>query len=373
MKKIGIISLYGNTNYGNKLQNYAVQHFFKTLGLSAVILRTPFAYFNDRTSLKAYLKSNPFTNFLRHFKRMRNQEALTIPSDPLMRRRYDSFLKFSEKHLTEEKNITDTYNVLFRKHPYDYYVVGSDQVWNYRFGTLSTLHYLRFVPYRKRWSISASLGDKDIPAPFSKLAAKYMKGMRILTVREESGKALVERLTGREATLLLDPTLLIGEEPWKKIEERPDCFVPEKYVFTYFLDEPSPERRAAVERFVKENHCSIVAMNDPNQPDYFVLNPSHFIYLIHHAQYVITDSFHGTAFSVLYRKNFMVLKRGGAREYMIDRVVTLLNTLHLKDRLVTEEQLTAASVNYNQTSAILHSEREKARSVFRRALEEDQK
>lgn len=364
MKRIGIISLFGDHNYGNKLQNYAVQHFFRDLGMDTVILRTPWLF-------REKITADRFLNPIRHIKICLTDAESCKTDNALLNQRMKRFRKFNETHLTITPKSMDRYDVYRKKPRCDYYVVGSDQVWNYKYGTVDALYFLRFAPPRKRLSIAASFGVDTIPQPYARKAGKYLQEMRLITVRENTGKRLVAELSGRRASLILDPTLLIPEECWYALERKPQCKIPERYIFTYFLGDVAPERKARVETFAMEQECEIVCMNDAEYPEYYELDPTEFLYMIHHAVFVVTDSFHGCAFSIIYRKNFWIMKRSGRENDMLDRLLTLLSIFELKDRLLGEQTLSDVPVDFSGTSNTLNKERQKAKDLFWDVFQED--
>lgn len=371
MKKIAIISLYGNKNYGNKLQNYAVQQFFRGYGFDTVIVKTPYAYTKDVGNVgRRFVVS--ILNYLKHLKNV-VFKINQIDCEKVMKERENNFRIFSQKYITETDVIVDRYNARRLIPDYDYYVVGSDQVWNSLYVGADPLYYLKFAEKKKRLSIAASFGHSIAINRYSDKMGKLLKEIRLITVRENTARTIVKELTGRECQVILDPTLLINEKEWVDIEEAPECFIPQKYVFTYFLGDVSEKRRAYIEKFARKHGVEIVALNDTRYKEYYSLNPAHFLYLIHRASYVITDSFHGTVFSIIYKKDFCVLKKAGCEEYMLDRITTLLNTFGLKQRLTDEDSIIESKTDYSGVNTVLYEERKKAQDLFCSVFREDER
>ncbi len=368
MKKMAIVSLYGDKNYGNKLQNYAVQQFFRSFGFETVLAKTPYAYTKDVGSVLRRAAA-ALLNYKKHLTQVVFGKAPA--SSNALQAREARFRDFTKKHICETADIIDKYNVKRRLAGYDYYVTGSDQVWNSLYVGADPLFYVGFCEPEKRLSIAASFGYTAENNRYAPKMATLLNEMRLLTVRENTAKDYVRELCGREAQVILDPTLLIEEAQWEAIEEAPDFALPKRYVFTYFLGDVSEQRRECVERFAAEHDCEVVAMNDKRFEELYALGPAQFVYLIHHAAYVLTDSFHGTAFSVIFRKNVSVLKKAGCEEYMLDRLVTLLNTLELSSCLKDETAITDQAPNYTAAETILREERQKARTLFEDVFRED--
>ncbi len=368
MKKLAIISLYGDRNYGNKLQNYAVQQFFRSFGFETVLAKTPYAYTKDVGGAARRLAA-AMLNYSKHLRQVVFGHAPNTP--PALRAREEQFRDFTRKHICETDAVIDKYNVKRRLGGCAYYVTGSDQVWNTMYVGADPLFYLGFCEPKKRLSIAASFGYTVENNRYAPKMAAHLRDMRLITVRENTAADYVRALCGRESEVILDPTLLIDETEWEAVEEAPGFALPSRYVFTYFLGEVSEARRAQLERFAAQRGCELISMNDERFEELYALGPAQFVYLIHHASYVLTDSFHGTAFSVIFRKNVAVLKKAGSEEYMLDRLVTLLNTLGLSSCLTDEASLTGDEVDYTAAEAVLHAEREKARALFRNVFRED--
>lgn len=352
--KIGIISLYGNFNCGNKLQNYAVQSFFRNMGFDTVIIRNPIRY---RFPLDGKAAGVNIKNYLRHIKN-------TVKGEKTVVYKNKSFYTFAKRYLTESEQIIDRYNVGRKMPECDYYVVGSDQVWNDDFAPIDDpLFSLGFAPYKKRLSFSASFGRDIIPENQKEVLSDTLSGIRLITVRENTGKEIVEDLTGRKAEVLMDPTLMFDSGFWEKAENPPSEKLPEKYVFVYHIGEFSDEQKKQTETHAKKIGAETVYF-DRN------IGPSEFLYLIHNAECVITDSFHACAFSVIYKKNFYVLT-GKKREQMLNRITTLLSCLKITDRIVTDGVFNRLPPDYSSVDEILIKEREKAYSVFGKIFDED--
>jgi len=368
VKKVAIISLYGDRNYGNKLQNYAVQQFFRSFGFDTVLAKTPYAYTKDVGGMCRRLAA-AMLNYRKHLTRVVFGKTPAVPQE--LEKRERAFRDFTSKHIVETDAVVDKYNVKRRLDGYDYYVFGSDQVWNTMYVGADPLFYGGFCEPRRRLSIAASFGYTVDNNRYAPKMASLLRDMRLITVRENTAREYVKALCGRESEVLLDPTLLIEEREWEAVEEPPSFALPARYVFTYFLGQVSPERRAHLEAFAAERGCELISMNDKRFEELYALGPAQFVYLIHHATYVLTDSFHGTAFSVIFRKNVSVLKKAGSEDYMLDRLVTLLGTLKLSACLTDDTSLTGETVDYTAAEEVLSEERDKARRVFETVFRED--
>ena len=222
---------------------------------------------------------------------------------------------------------------IFNQYGIDCFVAGSDQVWNPVFAGLA-YEFLTFAPQNKRLSFAASIGVENIPAEKEKKYRKYIKNMKYLSVREQRAVEIVKELTGRDADLTLDPTLLLEPEKWQQAVKKPDIALEQKYICTYFLGE-TPE---AVQAFAQEKGLPIYALNSEEYPELFTLDPGEFLYMIQNAVYVLTDSFHAVAFSIKFHKEFYVFDRkeeGMAN--MFSRIETITSRFHLENRIQNRE------------------------------------
>ena len=210
---------------------------------------------------------------------------------------------------------------------YDYVIAGSDQVWNPELvGTFEALRYfyLEFVEKEKRVNYAPSFGVSRLKFLERHVHREGLNGFTRLSCREKEGCDLIRELTGRDAQLVLDPTFLLTAEQWRKIERKPEYEVPEHYALTYFLGEAemSTAKKLAGE-------LPIIQAPDGTAQIYSMTGPREFVWLIDHADLVITASFHGTAFSVNFGRRFITFKGGN----WFSRMKTLLSNLGLTDRI----------------------------------------
>lgn len=199
-----------------------------------------------------------------------------------------------------------------------------------------------FAERQNTFSFSASFGNIDIKDEYIKTYKRGLNHLGAVSVREESGRQFVNNLTEREVTLLLDPTLYLPQEKWKSISKRPESVSTyKKYVLIYFLGGMSDEQRNIIENFANINNCIIV-----DAEDYSIkIGPNQFIWLIDHAEFIFTDSFHGCAFSIIFRKKFVVFNRKNYSFDMSDRITTLLDTFSISYQFINTDMYSFDTVN----------------------------
>ena len=255
---------------------------------------------------------------------------------------------------------------------------GSDQIWNSSTMYVDPMYYLRFAPASKRVALAPSFG-RDFVADYNVgKMSKWIGEFASLSVREDSGVKLIKDMTGREAMHLVDPTLMVDGETWKKdlgIEDKN-----ENYILAYFLDRPSDLAKRAIRELKESLGCEVIAIpyqfDDMSYCDKVVpTGPVEFLDLINNAKCVLTDSFHGTAFSINLHTPFYVFARDyGSAHSQNSRVESILKKMNMQDRFEPKE----VAQKYNQidfmySEEVLKNERMKARDYLKSALKEIQR
>lgn len=349
----GIITIIGNNNYGNRLQNYALQKVLENLKIDSYTLNNS-PYSNTK---KGYI--------LRLIKNIKKSETYSDNKKRAQNfKEFNKNIKFSSKKITAYSKLKE----------YDYVITGSDQVWNPDFGRLRDVDLLTIVPGNKRIAFSASFGVNDIPDKIKPRVANELKKFKAISVREDRGKEIVEELTGREdVEVLVDPTMLLTTEEWDKVSKKPKMLKTDKYILNYFLGELSEERKKEIQRVAQENNCEIINILDNNSP-FYECGPSEFIYLEKHAFLICTDSFHSSVFAILYNRPFIVFDREQKNvANMNSRLETLLNKFNLKNRKYNGKEITKENliVNYKNASKVLIDERNKSINFLTKTLKKN--
>lgn len=355
MKKVAILTINDNNNYGNRLQNYATQEIIKRQGVKVETISNIKGLFGVR-NVKKEIK-----DVIKRFPILRNKFC-----------RYNSFIRFNRNIKASKFHIDE--NHISKKIPlkYDYFFTGSDQVWNPTFGRMSDIDFLTFAPEKKRNSLSASIGIDRIPSNKEEYYISRLKKMNKISVREENAKKIIEDLTGRtDIEVLIDPTMMLTEEDWDKVSKTPKRFEKKKYILNYFLGELSDDRKKEIDRIAKENKCKIINLLDKHEILYNV-GPAEFLYLEKNAFLICTDSFHSSVFAILFNRPFIVFDREQKNmQNMNSRLETLLSKFKLKDRKYNGKKITKENLNHDYTEAyqILEEERKKSDKFLSKALE----
>ena len=339
MNKVGIITLYGMNNYGNRLQNYAVN----------ALLRNDFITIN-------YIKEKITLNIamlVSHAKRCNFGEI----------KRYIIFMLFD---CSSKKRYMR--GIKYKTTDISFILCGSDQIW---YPCSSPDYFAAFVEKNKRISYAASFGVAEIPSVVRNEYAKYLSEMKAISVREETGAKIVKELTGRDVPVLIDPTLMLDKEDWQKVSKKPKYKIGDKYILTYFLGEISEKRNSYIENIAKNNGLQIIRLEASNPNKYWYgTGPAEFIWLIEHCSLMCTDSFHGSVFSVLMDVPFIVFEREDKLKSMSSRIDTLLSILKLEDRRFDNQNGEEIfKKEYAHIPEILKTERDKAIHFLKNAME----
>lgn len=347
--KVGIITMISD-NYGNRLQNYALQEVLSELGNSVETLNNPWE-----------IEYNVYLEWIK----IRVKKILFyITKRPERFRRKLAFekfnsdnIKFSRFWLNREADREKANNY------YDLFICGSDQVWNSEANQIDGKYFAEFADKNKRASYAASFGIENVEADRTDEFRKYLLEMNQISVREQTGVEIVEKLTNKKPYCHIDPTLLLKSVKWDKLSDK--CKIEkDKYVFCYFLGEPSDILLNMLNEYKKEHNVKVIVVGNSGYGDnhYNNAGPSEFVTLIKNAEFILTDSFHGTAFSVIYHKPFYTYSRKGVKGSMDTRVISLLEMVNLRDRFEPDTYNLNGifKIDFRCSDYVLESERKKA-------------
>ncbi|QQS55448.1 MAG: polysaccharide pyruvyl transferase family protein [Candidatus Competibacteraceae bacterium] len=342
MKKIGIITYHFVTNYGAALQAWALQKFLQSLGHEVFIIDYRPSYLTsggyfwwpvDAWHCHANL-------VIAYLKLMTLRQALLGDGG-----KTTNFAIFHERFLKTKKPIYHSLNELKRKPPEaDIFICGSDQIWNasVQFG-IDPAYFLDFVPSGiKKISYATSFGRSFIEERFKQETARLIARLDAIAIREQSGVEIVKNLTGKKAIWVPDPTLLV-EDGYPEVE-RP-LAVPSDYLFSYTLR--SRELVAKVEKRVGQSQkLKIVSPEILKLTKIGAPGPLEWLGYIKAAKFVVTNSYHGTIFSIIFRKPFIFVGLSGHKADFNERALSLLDRLKLSAHVISdfnEEKIDAIS------------------------------
>lgn len=357
----GITTITVDSNYGNRLQNYAVQSALNNLGVESATV----------------FYKKPFIRLLKNFVKILIGRNKIVP---IHRKRDARFHRFNRKYFNiiriKKSHLGDLHDKL------DNVVCGSDQIWNFTFPFITDntdLLFAKFVEPEKRIAFSASIGTDSIPEEHKQEFIDGINGMKAISVREERGREIIKELTGRDVPVTVDPTLLLSRDEWRKIEKKPS-FVGEndRYLLTYFLGGCSEEVRDYIEGVARANGLKVIDLyneflskSEIENKKWFVADPGEFVWLIDHCQLLMTDSFHGCVFSIINEVPFRCFKRGGKAANMSSRMNTLFGKLNISDWCIgdiTESLEHVLYKDYTGVKDIIEKEKAFAYNYLKGAL-----
>ena len=341
--RIGIITIIGQGNYGNKLQNYAVDRVLKKLGAEVVTFN-----FLPKDSFKKRIK-NVIKDIL-HIK------------DCYGRKRIGLFDEFDRKYLAKDS--------IVKADEYDYVVCGSDQIWNCNFKWLTPqldIYFGAFLPPEKRVAYSASIGTDEIPTEFCEAFKKYISEMKAISVREEQARKTILQLTGREVSVTLDPTLMLSKDEWMVVAKKPSYMTDEKYILTYFLGSYTKAYRKYIYDIAAQKNLKVINLeadykdaSDIENINFFMTGPDEFIWLIANCE-------------IITRKPFRCFPRiQNGLESMSSRMDTLFEKFGTVDwcKYSLDERVEdVVYCDYSKVDDVLKNEQQYAMDFLKSALE----
>lgn len=322
--RIGIVTITDLTNYGNRLQNYAMYHLLKNK-------------FNCEILSLAATKEKPYCNgnYIAWLKERIAGLSCRVPTWAEKRfgnqiTRWENFRKWNK--LIPSKTFYECTMIPEKiEKGFDYFIAGSDQIWNYNFSAEHFDDYfLKFTTENKKIAVSASFGVDDLPDKWKPLYSDSLQEFYGISVREDAGQAIIQDLLGVDVPVLIDPTMMLTKDEWLAVSRKPriDCSKP--YVLKYYLGDEAEEERIDV--WAKENGYEVYELLNKDIPELYSAGPGEFISLISNAALVCSDSFHCIVFSIIFSRPFLVYARQGSGNYMTSRLDTLLNKFGFEDR-----------------------------------------
>ena len=311
-RKVGILTLIGRYNYGNRLQNYATEQIYLDMGFSPVTLNSV------RPGYQEVAASI-----------IRKARGWSKTGDAGMsEQRLDAFNRFNTKLNIENVRLCDKK----LSDEFAYFSVGSDQVWNLDLMKHRTKwFFLEFVNRNQRIALAPSIGLDQLNAQQKKEISRGVDGFDFLSVREERGAELIKECSGKNAEVICDPTLVLRKEQWLSVSD--DRLTPSyDYLFTYILGDKDAEVDSLISGLSSINGLSLISLSDKERSGEPPAGPSEFISLIANAKYVVTDSFHAAVFSAIFHRPLTIVqRRGGAGTF--SRLATLSKKLGLEKRI----------------------------------------
>lgn len=375
MKKIGIISeLRSNSfNYGSRLQSYALNYYlnknYKNYETESLI------FSNNSKRKRTQITYLSLFSLLKKFNKPKKEKQLYDFSKRL--EKANEFTKKYTKLCPKPLN----YNLL-KNTNYDVFIVGSDVVWIQSNRAVNRIKFLDFKNQKRfrKISYAASFGIDYIPKENRKYLSKVLKKFDYISLREKSSIKMLNNLKIENVNHVCDPTLLLTKNEWVSVSEKVD--VKDKFIFAYMLGKDK-KQRDEIKKIAKKLNLKIVTIShadgfynevDNDFGNYKINNcsPAQWIYLIKNAEYIFTDSFHGTVFSTIFEKKFIVLKRDYTQN-INNRLIDYLDTIDESDKsmlIPNYEKIKEMNWDYKKINKKLKVFIDKSKEYLDKALEQ---
>ena len=362
--KIGLITFFRD-NYGSELQCYATKTFLEKNGYNCdVLYESSYGFERLKSRLKSITKIILYSIIYRGFAKNRRfiNQSVKLSGNSLTKESKFHLNWFCETVLcprgVEYRLLEDERF----KNEYDYYIAGSDQIWGGGY-LVKPFMFLEFATDEKKIALCPSFGVETIKKfnvrHFKKSISKFPK----LSVREESGQRIIEKLTGREVPILSDPVMLLDTDEWHDFAQN-SSIKQQNYIFVHFLGTPSEVAIRCINQIALEYELSVVCFaNNYNAYDALEAHilvdgsPYDYVSLIENASFVCTDSFHTSHFSIIFNRKFFTFERNyGHHNKQSTRIHNLFSTYECSERLINDaaipEELLNVTPNFDAIKEI---------------------
>lgn len=358
MGKIGIITWYRNGNYGGTLQAFAIHKILQRYGISAEFINYE----------KGSVLIRQIRNIAFHIKYFHS--ALSR----------DAIYKFVKENLYETPMLKSLNTICDYCNEYDAFICGSDQIWSSTSG-VDPIYFLQFADKEKRIAYAPSIGVAEIFGKWEKQFVKYVREIPFLSIREKQGAEYIKQIAGIEAQVVLDPTLLLSREEWKCIASdslnRKKKIKYKNYILCYFLG--ADERyQDYVERLKLRTGLEVYYISSKRKEygkKQIVCDPLEFVGLVDGAAYMLTDSFHGTIFSINLGTKVASFERfaEGDANNQNSRIYSILDLLHYGNVLTkvsdSENKLINEIQETEENIVLLEKWRNDSKEYLKKSLE----
>lgn len=358
--KIGIVTFHNVYNYGGMLQAYALCKYLNTQNHDCVCINYQQPTLKQKYTHKLWDSRKSAVQNAKHF-----VSHYLLKKNVAKEKAFDQFLK---QHIPLTKEVDSLQGFQKLVNEFDVLISGSDQLWNPIFtgGKLDPVYFLHSGGEDKKLAYASSAGAYEYSADELQQLKTYLSSYQRIAVREEFLQKQLQKVLA-DVAVVLDPTLLLSRENWLEIAV-PIAHLPEKYILLYTFDNDKESIRTAdaiskktgwpiVSLFRVKTDVKIHAVLDH-------LGPQQFLHLVENCSFVVTNSFHGTAFAINFKKNFFsIYKKSNPH-----RVLNLVSRVSLAERVIhTAEDLPEVEsweLNYDLPSNLLEEERAIAKTFL---------
>lgn len=389
MIMIALVTCYFHPNYGSMLQAYATQKIMEEWDIPCEnICIDGLKKEIDGSKVKFYLKqiNNPQVlsgTIVRIVKKKVYQKVLKNTVGKNLKIRNACFRNFVNQNFIISKRYDSKKQLTEECNKYSAVVVGSDQLW-LPSNIEADYYTLTWVPDSvPKIAFSTSFGTSFLPKKHQHMANQFLHRFQAISVREETGQKMIKEYTGLDVPVVCDPTLLFSGEDWMCIQKK-EPIIKDKYILCYFLGNNKEDRQFA-KRLREHTGYKIVALlhldeyikGDTQYADEtpYDIGPGELLNLIRNAEYIVTDSFHGSVFSIIYKKMFFTSRRVRKEGILCtnNRLDSLFHKLGIEGRLIQGnediEECLGRTIDYDKVHSNLDSLVKESKQYLRNALQ----
>ena len=340
-KHVGILTFPHSPSFGASLQMTALYTVLKNEGYRVDIINYMNSYMKEEKHISGN-KKNKFKRFV--------LKCMALPSSIRFR--------IFEKNLTyfPQKTIHDPAELKSVEKVFDKIVCGSDQVWNPAITGNDISYFLNFCDKKKRVAYAPSFGVTELSEPIRSQVANELKLFSGLSVREKQGQELIFDMLGESCSVVIDPTMLLDADFWDTQAKKPQVLKKGQRYIANFIFHPSVRTQKFIENLKEHSRCK--ELRYTWSPKELLVNrscvgqfgPKEWLWYIKNADYIVTDSFHGCVFSILFGKKFFVSMNANANS----RLKNLLQEFGLEDRIINESESCdfESKINYEKVGLV---------------------
>ena len=369
MKKIRTITFHSSYNFGSNLQAYALQEFIKKI----------YKKNNQKVDYKIInLRTNNQDQMYKYSNKGIKNKIVNLFYGKKMRKRQNRFEDFYKEYLDLTKEYKSLEELRKEDIEVDYFISGSDQLWNIRARDFDWSNFLEFSEKGKKISYAASFGEKEIKFTQNEYdrIKQDLQRYEEISVRDEYAYNVVEKMLNKTPNINVDPTMLLSAQEWDELANKTEKVQKGEYLLLYSLN-LTDEKAKFVYELAKKLNLKVVVMSRVLKLDikyHFIkkydTSSLEFLNLIKNAKCVISSSFHGTIFSILFQKPFYSIN--GEKDY---RINMLLKLTGLKNRAInTNDDINTLAkdmytINFETAYKAIKNEVVKSEKYLKKALE----
>lgn len=358
MSKIGIMTFHTALNYGAVFQTYALQKFLIDMGYDVKVIdyRCPYT---DKIYRPFYVSDGKYLNAI----------VRGVLFGGVIKKKRIRFNEFLQNRISLSKSIENTELLNTVSDEYDYFISGSDQVWSPISAGFDIAYFLPFAENEKKISYAASIGATNISDDIISEIKSRLNGFSCLSVREESAKnMLISNGVDKQIYVHIDPTFLLQKSDWDMLSSERE--IKEDYVLIFNVEKPIRNIDFA-KKYAAENKLKVIYINDrtvkkdPSITYIEAPTPEQFLSLFKYANLIVTNSFHGTAFSLIFKKDFCV-ELNNQKQFNV-RVQGLLEELKIHNRTI-DDYCENNNIDWLSVDSIIDKKRKDTTDYFNKVL-----